>query len=300
MKNKRISGVIAALAAQIMFGFSFMFTKNATGIASPIELLSWRFVTAALFFLLLIKLGLFKVNFKGKDLKPALILAFLHPICYFLCENSGVSLTTASESGTIIAAIPICTLVLAVIFLKSKPSHEQVFGILIGIIGVLFTVLSQESMPTFNALGYLLLFGAVIAYSFFGLFSETTKQFDAVEKAVIMIFTGAVGFTSIAVVYTLLHGTFGTFIRLPFTSRGFLTAILYLSIGSSIIAFSCNNYSIATLGMTASATFSGVTTIVSVLAGVIFLGETFTLWQVIGMILIILGVFLANRTPHKA
>ncbi len=300
MKNKRISGIIAAIAAQVMFGFSFMFTKNATGIASPIELLSWRFITAALLFLVLIKLGVFKVNFKGKDLKPALILAFLHPICYFLCENSGVSLTTASESGTIIAAIPIFTLVLAVIFLKSKPTRGQVFGILIGIVGVLFTVLSQESKPTFNALGYVLLFGAVIAYSFFGLFSEKTKQFDAVEKAVIMIFTGAVGFTLIAVIGTLLNGTFGEFIRLPFTSREFLTAVLYLSIGSSIIAFSCNNYSIAALGMTASATFSGITTIVSVLAGVIFLGESFTIWQIIGMLLIILGVFFANRAPKEA
>ena len=113
-KSRRIKGILMQIIAEAMFGFSFMFTKEATTSASPLEILSWRFVLAALVFFILIKLGVFKVSFRGKALKSALLLGFLHPILYFLCENQGIAMTSASESGTIIATIPIFTLLVTI------------------------------------------------------------------------------------------------------------------------------------------------------------------------------------------
>lgn len=97
-KRRRIKGIIIQIIAEAMFGFSFMFTKEATSEATPLQLLSWRFMTAAILFLFLIRIGFFKVNYRGKNLKAVLLLGFLHPICYFLCENKGISLTSASET----------------------------------------------------------------------------------------------------------------------------------------------------------------------------------------------------------
>ena len=296
-RSRRVKGIILQIIAEVMFGLSFMFTKEATSAASPLQLLSWRFTLAAALFIILIRLGIFKADFRGKDLKAALPLGLLHPICYFLCENKGIELTSASESGTIIATIPIFTLLFSMIFLKIKPDRRQTAGILITISGVLILVLSQGSKPTFNLTGYLLLFGSVISYGLFAVKSAKTERFTSVEKAVIMIFSGAVFFTAAAVITELIGGTFSDYIRMPFTDRAFLYAILYLGIGSSIIAFTCNNYGIETLGTTASSSFAGISTLISVLAGVVFLHEPFSLLQGAATLLIIAGVFIANRAP---
>ena len=294
-KGRRIKGILIQILAEVMFGLSFMFTKEATAEATPLELLSWRFLLAALVFLILILLGVFKVSFRGKNLKAALLLGFLHPICYFLCENEGISLTSASESGTIIATVPVFALLVSIFFLHIKPNRNQTAGIFITLAGVLILVLSQGSRPTFNMLGYLLLFGAVIAYSFFAAQSSRTAEFTSIEKASVMIFSGAVFFTVLNLVTELFGGDPGAFLRMPFDNRYFLYAILYLGLGSSVIAFTCNNYGIEVLGTTASASFAAISTLISVLAGVIFLHEPFALLQGIATVLIIIGVFITNR-----
>ena len=294
-KNRRIKGIIIQIIAEAMFGFSFMFTKEATTEATPLQLLSWRFMNAAILFLILIGIGFFKINYHGKDLKAVLLLGFLHPICYFLCENKGISLTSASESGTIIATIPIFALLISGLFLHIRPGKNQTIGIFITLAGVLILVLSQGSKPTFNLLGYVLLFGAVIAYSFYAAQSTRIAEFTSVEKAGIMIFSGAVFFTITDIITEIVSGDLIHFIRLPFTGSSFLPAILYLGIGSSIIAFTCNNYGIEVLGTTASSSFAALSTLISVLAGIIFLKEHFTVLQGIATVLIISGVFITNR-----
>ncbi len=294
-QSKRIKGIIFQIISEVMFGLSFMFTKEATNSTTPLQLLSWRFTLAAVLFLILIKLGFFKVSFRGKNLKAALILGLLHPIIYFLCENRGIALTSASESGTIIATIPIVTLLVSVFFLHIRPTRNQTAGIFITLAGVLILVLSQGARPTFNLLGYILLFGCVIAYSFFAALSMKTEEFTSVEKASVMIFSGAIFFTAAAVISEIIHGNLHSFAALPFTNRPFLYAVLYLGIGSSIIAFTCNNYGIEVLGTTASASFAAISTLISVLSGVIFLHEPFTILQGTATLLIIAGVFIANK-----
>lgn len=295
-QSRRIKGIILQIIAEVMFGLSFMFTKEATNSTTPLQLLSWRFMLAAALFLILIRIGFFKVSFRGKNLKAALLLGLLHPIIYFLCENKGIELTTASESGTIIATVPIFTLLVSVFFLHIRPNRNQTAGIFITLAGVLILVLSQGSRPTFNLTGYILLFGCVIAYSLFAALSYKTEEFTSVEKACIMILSGAVFFTVTAIISELISGDLHTFASLPFANRPFLYAILYLGIGSSIIAFTCNNYGIEVLGTTSSASFAAISTLISVLSGVVFLHEPFTLLQGAATLLIITGVFIANKT----
>ena len=67
-QSRRIKGIIIQIISEVMFGLSFMFTKEATNSTTPLQLLSWRFTLAAVLFLVLIKLGFFKVSFLGKNL----------------------------------------------------------------------------------------------------------------------------------------------------------------------------------------------------------------------------------------
>ncbi|MCQ2553191.1 MAG: EamA family transporter, partial [Clostridia bacterium] len=79
----------------------------------------------------------------------------------------------------------------------------------------------------------------------------------------------------------------------------FLIAILYQSVGCSILGFLMQNTAIATIGVNKSASFIGASTVASILAGVIFLKEKFTLLQVIGAIIIVGGIYIANAKNGK-
>ena len=55
---------------------------------------------------------------------------------------------------------------------------------------------------------------------------------------------------------------------------------------------------VAKLGPGRTGSFSGVTTLVSVISGVFLLGEDFSLLQGVGTLLVLLGVYGANSLPR--
>ena len=108
-----------------------------------------------------------------------------------------------------------------------------------------------------------------------------------------MMLMGCVVFTGRAI---LTEGaTFGTQLLQVLTNRNAILPILYLSVLSSVVAFFCQNYSLTYLGATKAATFSNITPVVSVIAGVLIMKEPFSLLYIAGILLILLGVYMVNR-----
>ncbi len=295
MDKKKIGlGVACAIISDVIFGFSYLFTKNITNSVSSVTLLSWRFVLAFVVMIVLISFKVIKVNFRGKSLKPLLLIAAFHPVIYFIGETVGINLTTASESGTIIACVPIVTLLCSTLVLKEKPSIFQVSGIIITSLGVIVIVLVKGLEPSFQPLGYLMLTIAVVSYSLYSVYAQKTDEFTSVEKTFVMIASGTIVFTTLAFVEHIRLGTVNEFISMPFTSGNFLITIVYLGVGSSVIAFLMANIAISQLGTNRTASFVGICTLVTVLSGVVILKEEFSGLQIIGTILVICGVYLAN------
>ena len=99
-----------------------------------------------------------------------------------------------------------------------------------------------------------------------------------------MLVLGAVTFVTLAVTDALLKGNFIELLNLPFKESSFAIAILYQGIGCSIFAFLLANVAIAKIGVNRTSSFIGIATVVSILAGVFFLRESFSIYQTIGVI----------------
>ena len=67
-------GMLASTIAYIIFGFSYLFSKMALGVTEPMILLTLRFTVTFIGLNLLLLTGVFKVNFKGKNLGGAIRL----------------------------------------------------------------------------------------------------------------------------------------------------------------------------------------------------------------------------------
>ena len=292
--NNFIIGILCAIGCEVFFGLSYIFTKSATQEASAFSLLGWRFIVAFVIMSVIVLLGIIKINLKGKPIMPLLLVALFSPCIYFIGETIGISRTTASESGVFLACIPVASLVASTLILKKKPSKIQVVGILITLAGVAVTVLAVGAASSLSVIGYVFLLVAVVSYALYSIFAEKASKYTGGEITYMMLLAGAIVFGVIAVCEALLHGTVGELIALPFKSSDFLVAILYQSIGCSVLAFFMSNAAIARIGVNRASSFIGVSTVVSVVAGALLLKETFTIYQIIGAAVIVVGIYTAN------
>lgn len=293
-------GIVATVVASVLFGFSFLFTKETVDRVSALTLLSWRFFTAFACMSILAGCGVFKLNFKGKKLKWIVIMAIFQPVVYFSGETIGMNLTTASESSMIIACIPIVVLILSSVFLKEKPTKLQTFGIIVSIIGVMCIALVQGFSASLNVLGYIMLLVAVLGDAVYSISSRSATEFSSFEKTYVMAALGALVFTVGAFIEHGAAGTIKEYIALPFKDMEFLKAILYLALGCQVAAFVLHNYGLGVIGANRSSSFAGITTLTGVLSGVFILKDKFGIVQWIAVVLILTGTYMANIMPKNA
>ena len=75
----------------------------------------------------------------------------------------------------------------------------------------------------------------------------------------------------------------------------FIIAVLFLSLASSVCAYMLCNYALARLPVARMTIFNNVSTVVSVVAGVLVMGDPFMLTSVIAFVLILAGVWGVNH-----
>ena len=194
----------------------------------------------------------------------------------------------------ILACIPVMSLIASSLILKKKPLRIQVIGILITLAGVLITVFAVGVSSSLSITGYAALFIAVISYALYSVFVEKAEGYTGEEITFVMLFAGAILFVIMALIESISSGDVAGLVKLPFNNSSFLIACLYQGIGCSVLAFFLSNIAIAKIGVNRTSSFIGIATVVSIVAGVLILKEPFTLFQIIGVVLIITGVYIAN------
>lgn len=289
-------GILAAISCEAIFGLSYIFTKQATQSTSELSLLAFRFFVAFVVMSILVVFKVVKINFKGKSILPLIILGIIDPCCYFIGETIGIANSTASESGIFLACIPVASLTASTIFLKERPTKTQVSGILVTLVGVLITVFAVSTDSSFSLKGYLFLLIAVAAYSMYSVTVSKLSDFTSVEITYAMITCGCIFFLILALAEAINNGNLSSTLALAITDKNLIKAILFQGIGCSVFAFFLSNFAIANIGVNKTSSFIGISTVVSVLAGVSLLGEKLTISQLIGGIIIVAGVYLANAS----
>jgi drug/metabolite transporter (DMT)-like permease len=286
----------ATVAGNMIFGFTFVFTKQIFNAGmSPYALLTWRLLIATVALAGLAACGVFKVRFSGKNLIRLLPIGLAEPCLYFVCESYGIVRTTASESGTIIAFIPIAVLILTRLVFKERHTRGQFIGVLLSVVGVICVVLAGGFSARFSLSGYALLFGAVIIAACYNIGVRwLSDEFNSAEITLGTNVLGLLFFSLLACGEGLTKGNLAEMMLLPMQNPQVLLNIFLLALGASIGAFMLIIYAISTIGPTRSSSFVGITTLTSVLFGLVLLGERMLPWQLIGAALIIVGAWAAN------
>ncbi|MDO4176104.1 MAG: DMT family transporter [Bacillota bacterium] len=294
-------GLLAVAAGNVIFGFSFLFSRLALNITIPAVLVAYRFLVAFAVMNILVLIGrnirkkdgspLVEFSLKGKPLKNVLLLALFQPVLYFFCETYGIFYTSSAFSGTIIAIIPIMGIVFDKILMHSDIRKKQIVCAFASVAGVIVTTLGAQGMKS-SIIGVLFLGGAVCFGALFYVFSKkSAEHYNAIERTYIM-FAGA---SAVFIAFALIQCKGNTAMILePLGNGTFIIAVIYLAVISSVAAFIFQNWGNNYVTVSEATLFANLTTVISILAGVIFLHEAFTIQQIIGAIAILISVYVAN------
>lgn len=194
-----------------------------------------------------------------------------------------------------IALIPILVTILAVYLLNERPSAKQIISIILSVAGVILIISMEKSNDTGSSLlGVLLLAGAAFSAAFFNIIArKISRDFTPFEVTYFMMFVGALCFNGISIVNHMINKNLASYFE-PLSSTIFLSSVLYLGILSSIIAYFLINYTLSKMEASRSSVFANISTIVSIVAGVVFLHESFNLYHIIGSTMILGGVWGTN------
>ena len=283
--------ILIGITYASIFGLTFMFSKIGLQSIHPIGLIAFRFSIASFVLIFLNMIKVIHIHFSKKQLFSLLPLVFFQPILGFSSEVFGINFSQSSEAGMMIALIPIIVTILSFLFSSEKPTYMQSMSIVLSVSGVLFIQLMNiRTVLNFSILGALLMFVSAFAAASFNMFSrKLSTTITPVQITSLMMFSGAIVFMSWYLTILTSSNELALFFE-PFQSLSFVFSVFYLGVIASIIGFFLVNYNLKHLPAHVSSIFANVATLISILAGVIFLNEVLYWYHIIGAIMIISGV----------
>lgn len=295
--KNHVKAMLAAVGVYTLWGFSFLASKVGQEAATPFVLIAYRFDLAVLVLSIPVILGKVKIRLRGKNIKPLLLLGAMEPCIYFIGEQYGLRYTNSAFSGLMIAVIPIVTLIMAAAFLKDRPSRAQWLFSLLSIAGIALISVVENSGGQVQFIGVIFLIAAVISGSAYGVISRSiSDEFSVYERTYFMQLMGGVFYTVLA--FAEQRGNLGAIIA-PLANADFVAAVLYLSLGASVLGYSLFNYAVSNAPMANVISLCNLTTVISVAAGIVLLGEPFSPVSLIAMLAVLVGIWGVQKFPPK-
>lgn len=276
---------LSAIAGMLMWASSFIATKIAYQSFSPLLLCLVRFVIASVLMILIRFFQKDKVILQKKDRKNVILSALAGISVYYAFENIALKYTSASAASLIEAAYPAITILIGVLIYHERSSIRMLAGIVISILGVIL-ITDFSDMASNGMLGNLLLIADGFLWGFYNfLVQGISDTYDTFTLSY----------------YQFLYGTLFLIPMMVFEhpSMTHLTpqvilAVIYLSAGCSVLAFILYNYGLKGISASAASAIMNLMPVFGILLSVLILHETVTIRQILGGIIIMLGVMIST------
>lgn len=201
------------------------------------------------------------------------------------------------KSSLFIASNPILIIVLSALFLKEKISRNQVFGLILAILGVAF-IITNGHLEVFINMDFepidLVLLGAVVCWALYSVIGRVVlRKYSSIVSTTYAVAFGTVFLFPFALMET-------TMADLTSSSSGAWLAIGHMSVFVTVVSFIMYYYGIQQIGAAKASIFINFMPISAVLMASLFLGEALTLPHLIGAFFVLGGVTLSTyKRPVK-
>ncbi len=295
---KDYGAYLPMLSATLLWAGAYICGKLGVDEFIPLHLLFFRFLIASIFIFIVIALRK-KQEWKISvhDIPVLFILGFTGVFANNLFFFLALLYTSVTNAAIIFATTPFMTAILAFIFLKEPLGLKNICALIIALSGVIFLVTNGDIHAllhmNFN-IGDLYEVGASFALAVFTIISRKVANNYAPITMV-----GYENLFSLIITIPLLLITGALDLQVTPTYKGWLS-ILYLGVFASALGYIFQQISIKSIGASKSAAFLNLTPFLSVLLGMIFLGESLSTVKIISGMLILAGIYLNSYSNRQA
>jgi drug/metabolite transporter (DMT)-like permease len=280
---------VLLFAMAVIWGVNFVVVKYATHIFNPVAFTGLRVGTVATF---LVAFAYARGGFtlSRHDVVRLLFLGVIGNGLYQLFFVHGVARTRAGNASLIVGAAPAFIALVARARGLERVKRMTFAGIALSVIGVALVIAGSatSSNGETTLLGSVLVFLGVLCWTAYTIMLQPyTKRIDVVQLAAVTMVGGAV---------PLLVASMPALVATDWSSvgTGGWLALLYSSVISMGVAYFFWYRGLRVLGPTRTAVYSNLQPIVALVAAWAFLGEIPTIFQGVGAVTIIAGVFLTR------
>lgn len=286
--------------AQLMVAINVIGSKVVVSHASLLSAIFLRFffATAILGFLYLWQGDVQREHFKLPKkhwfmlISQGLCAGFFFNLFILL----GVNYTSASMAGMLISLLPAVIAISAMIFLKEQLSYFQKVGILLAMVGLVF--INRDSLLTSSSVGQLhqllgifFLILALVPETAYYLLSKIC-QIDLP----ILVFSGLLNCINVICLLPILLVYEPSFIS--HIDQTTLQVLFGTGIASALF-YICWSKGIKEVSATKAGMLTALSPLMTLVIAAIFLGETISFSQMIGMFFVLLSIWLSHKKKEN-
>jgi len=292
MKEKSAYVYLYALIAMIFWGMSFVWTSLLLKYYQPVAIIFIRLIISSIFLFLIIILFRKQIKIRRKDYWLIFISSVFNPFLYFIGENTGLKYSTSTITAVIIATIPVFSPLVARITLNERLTWYNLAGIFISFAGILIMLMNPEMNIEIQPKGAFFLGIAVIAAL---IYSVLLKKLTVNNSPITLIaYQNLIGIFLFMPFFFFME--YHQFINVIPDLR-IISSFLFLGILASSISYVLFAKTVKTLGISKTNIFTNLIPVFTAIFSFFILAESFTFLKVIGMLIVISGVFITEISP---
>jgi drug/metabolite transporter (DMT)-like permease len=291
--TSRAAPLAALVFTSVVWGLSFLSIKVAVAQIPPTTLALARFVIASVVLMALLRIQEPKTHLKKRDVPRILLAGFVGVTLYFLFENNGIKLTSASAASIIVATIPILTLVAGALVHGERLTRWKIAAAVISFAGV-YLVVGANFAALGNAddlWGSLLMLGAAASWVLYCFLSRPLSR----EYSNLALVT----YQSVLATLTLVPLSLLELRQWRPVDLSATLNVVFLGLVCSAMGYVLYVYAQSKLGVAFASLFINFIPVVTVAAGFLVLGERISLYQITGGVLVVASVFLSEWSPSR-
>ena len=299
---KKYAPLLANVLSQTIFGVAYILVKIGMSYVdqNAVKFLSFRFTTGFVVMTLLLLLGFKKVNYKNRPYYMILICGLFNPMTSQILETTSTTYAPASQISLYNSILPVIMLLFSALINHEYPTKRQLMFVLVTVAGLFVANLTDKSEAGLTTIGLILIVATNIVVAVNRvLVRRTSGEFDSFEIVYLTTGMGAAFFTMLSLSgHVVTKGALNTYFA-GLMQPWFFAAVLYMGIGSCVIAFLLMTYASAHLPFAVYSSTCSISTVVGIVSGVVLLHEVFTPMEVAGAIIILIGVIGISLSYDK-
>lgn len=292
--SERKKGIIYMLITVIIWGISFINIRVAMEVTGAMTLGALRFFLATLILYGVMKWQKVDLHIKRKDLPLFLMASGIGITIYFYFENNGIKYTSASVASIIIAAVPVFTVIIDAMLYKRRLTKVVIASVALSVAGVALIVgLDLSDLAHGGSLaGYLMMFASVIAWIIYSIANK--PLFERYGQATITFYQSLFGCMFFLPFVPFEHNQWQAF------NGTIIAHIVFLAAFASALGFYLYLKGLNSLGISESAIYINLIPVVTIIISFFWLGETLSVIQLLGGLMVLSSVYLMNFNRASA